>query len=280
MRRAVAAALCRRAGKRKAKPIERLDMARRLQPVVEANIGTDGRHSISVAGNAKLRLTSRWSSVFLLQTTQNQLQFVSDMKRMVLLSTFICFAMICACQKQDSAAEAQLAQRKAELDTREKALDEKEKALLEREKVVANRRIIPSRQARNPAEVEADREKRLQQLPPELRALIPNREQMNSARLAKEREPALQGQTPDPAQAKAERDRKIQQLPPELQALILDRSLLDARRAEKGTATADRAERLRRLEEERRKKMGETASPSAESSDAQPSSPSPSPTPE
>ena len=201
------------------------------------------------------------------------------MKRIFVLSTFICFSMICSCQKQDSAAEAQLAQRKADLDTREKALDEREKALGERERAVANGRIIRSRQqARNPAEVEADREKRLQELPPEVRALIPNREQMNSARLAKEREAALQGPTPDPEQAKAERDRRIQQLPPELQALIRDRSLLDTGTAEKGTATEDRAERLRRLEEERRKKMSAIASPDAESSDTQPGSPSPSPT--
>ena len=185
------------------------------------------------------------------------------MKRLFVLSMFICFAMICACQKQDSAAIAQLAQRKQELDTREKALDEREKALVEREKALANSRIIPSRQqVRNPAEVEAEREKRLQQLPPEVRALIPSREQMNAASLAKEREPALQGQTPDPAQAKAERDRKIQQLPPELQSLILDRSSLNARSAE------------------RRKKMSARASPTAESSDAQPGSSSPSPTPE
>jgi hypothetical protein len=204
------------------------------------------------------------------------------MKRMVLLSTFICFAIVCACQKQDSAAEAQLAQRKAELDTREKALDEKEKALLEREKAVANSRIIPSRQqARNPAEVEADREKRLQQLPPELRALIPNRAQMNSAKLAKEGEAARQGQTSDPEQAKAERERRIQQLPPELQALIRDRSLLDARTAEKGRGTEDRAVELqRRLEEARRKKMSAIASPNGEISGTQSSSPSPSPTPE
>ena len=204
------------------------------------------------------------------------------MKRMVLLSTFICFAIICACQKQDSAAEAQLAQRKAELDTREKALDEKEKALLEREKAVANSRIIQSRQqARNPAEVEADREKRLQQLPPELRALVPNHAQVDSARLAKEREAARQGQTPDPAQAKAEREKRIQQLPPELQALIRDRSLLDARTAGKSGGTEDRAVELqRRLEEARRKKMGAIASPNGKISDTQSSSPSPSPTPE
>src|SRR5437763_1774143 len=172
------------------------------------------------------------------------------MKRMVLFSTFICFAIICACQKQDSAAEAQLAQRKAELDTREKALDEKEKALLEREKAVANSRVI---QSRNPAEVEADREKRLQQLPPELRALVPNPAQVDSARLAKEREAARQGQTSDPAQAKADRERRIQQLPPELQALIQDRSLLNDRTAEKGTATEDRAVELQRRLEEARK---------------------------
>jgi hypothetical protein len=204
------------------------------------------------------------------------------MKRVFVLSTFICFAVICGCQKQDSAAEAQLAQRKAELDTREKALDEKEKALGEREKAVSNSRIIQSRQqAGNPAEVEAEREKRLQQLPPELRALIPDPAQVNSAKLAKDREAALQGRTSDPEQAKAERERRIQQLPPELQALIRDRSLLDAGTAEKRTATEDPAVQLqRRLEEARRTKMSAIASPNAEASDAQPSSPSPSPTPE
>ena len=204
------------------------------------------------------------------------------MKRLFVLLLLISFAMICACQKQDSAADAQLAQRKTELDAREKALDEREKAMVEREKAVANSRIIQSRQqARNPAEVEADREKRLQQLPQELRALIPNAAQVDSSKLAKEREAARQGQTSDPEQAKAERDRRIQQLPPELQALIRDRSLLDARAAEKSTGTEDRAVELqRRLEEARRKKMSDMASPNAESSDTQPGSPSPSPTPE
>jgi hypothetical protein len=201
---------------------------------------------------------------------------------MFVLLLLISFGMICACQKQDSAVEAQLAQRKAELDTREKALDEREKALVKKEKAVANGRIIQSRQqARNPAEVEADREKRLQQLPPELRALIPNPAQVDSAKLAKEREAALQGQTSNPEQAKAERERRIQQLPPELQALIRDRSLLDARTVEKSRGTEDRAGELqRRLEEARRKKMSAIASPNGEISDTQPGSPSPSPTPE
>ena len=204
------------------------------------------------------------------------------MKKIFIFPMVISFAMICSCQKQDSAVEQQLAQRKAELDAREKALDEREKALVEKEKAVANSRIIQSRQqARNPAEVEAEREKRLQQLPPELRALVPNPAQMDSAKLAKEQEAARQGQTSDPEQAKAERERRIQQLPPELQALIRDRSLLDARTAEKSTGTEDRAVELqRRLEEARRKKMSDMASPNAESSDTQPGSPSPSPTPE
>jgi chromosome segregation ATPase len=159
------------------------------------------------------------------------------MRRIFVLSTFICFATICACQKQDSAAEAQLAQRKAELDTREKALDEREKALVEKEKVIPRFRAIPS---------------------------------------------DLQSRKPvvDPEQAKAERERRIQQLPPELQALVRDRSLLDTRTGEKSTATDARAERLRRLEEERKKKMSAIASPNAESSDTQPGSPSPSPTPQ
>jgi len=202
------------------------------------------------------------------------------MKKIFIFPMVISFAMICSCQKQDSAVEQQLAQRKTELDAREKALDEREKALVEKEKTVANSRIIQSRQqARNPAEVEAEREKRLQQLPPELRALIPNPVQMNSARLAKEREAALKGQTSDPEQAKAERERRIQQLPPELQALIRDRSLLDARTAEKSRGTED-VDLQRRLEEARRKKMGAMASPNGEISDTQSSSPVPSPTPE
>jgi septal ring factor EnvC (AmiA/AmiB activator) len=159
------------------------------------------------------------------------------MKRMFVLSTLTSFAMICACQKQDSTTEAQLTQRKAELDTREQALAEREKALAEKEKMIARFRAIPS----------------------DLQA----------------HKPAI-----DPEQAKAERERRIQQLPPELQALIRDRSLLDSR-SEKSGATGDRAVELkRRLEEARRKKMGAIASPNAETSDTQPTSSSPSPTPE
>jgi hypothetical protein len=102
------------------------------------------------------------------------------MKRLFVVSVLTVFAMICACQKQDPATEAQLAKRKAELDIREKALDEREKALGDWEKAITKFRVIPSElQARKPAldpeQVKAEREKRIQQLPPELQALIRDR---------------------------------------------------------------------------------------------------------
>jgi hypothetical protein len=107
------------------------------------------------------------------------------MKGLVVLSMLVSFAMICACQKQDSAAEAELVQRKAELDIREKALDERDKALAEKEKMIARFRAIPSDlQARKPAldpeQAKAEREKRIQQLPPELQALIRDRSLLDS----------------------------------------------------------------------------------------------------
>jgi hypothetical protein len=68
----------------------------------------------------------------------------SDMKKLFVLSMLIPLAMVCSCQKQDAAAEQQLAQRKAELDTREKALDEREKALAEKEKAIARAAMIPA----------------------------------------------------------------------------------------------------------------------------------------
>jgi hypothetical protein len=99
------------------------------------------------------------------------------MEKIFALLMLISFAMICSCQKQDSVADQQLAQRKAELEAREKALDQREKALAEREKVRAGARSIPSdvqsrSQARDAAQLKAERERRLQQLPPDLQGLI------------------------------------------------------------------------------------------------------------
>src|SRR5436190_965910 len=116
------------------------------------------------------------------------------MKKFFVISMLISFAMICSCQKQDLAAEQQLAQRKAELDAREKALDEREKALAERENAATNIRKIPAdvqRPVRDPAQVKAEKEKRLQQLPPEAQGLIADPSRM--------------------AAGKEERDRRIQE---------------------------------------------------------------------
>jgi hypothetical protein len=163
------------------------------------------------------------------------------MKKTLFLSTLIAFAMICSCQKQDSAAEAQLAQRKTELDVREealiqreKAVDEREKAVAEREKAVATSRVIQS-----------------------------------------------QRQAPDAAQAEAERQRRIEQLPPELKALIPDRSRIDAAKAEKERAAQQRAVQTQTsLDDARRKKTSAIAAPQAEVPQADAPSPSPSPTPQ
>ena len=162
------------------------------------------------------------------------------MKKMFVISMLIASGMICACQKQDSAAEAQLAQRKTELDAREealvqreKAVDEKEKAVAEREKAVATRRIIQPRR-----------------------------------------------QTPDAAQAEADRQRRIQQLPPELRALVPDRSRMDADKGEKANPAQEQAVQSQRsVGDARRKKMSTIAAPAPEVDEADTASPSPSPTP-
>jgi len=206
-------------------------------------------------------LTIRWSSVFLLAITENQLQFTSDMKKIFIVSMLIAFAMICACQKQDSTVEQQLAQRKTELDQRETALDEREKALVERERALTQREKASAKIRTTP--------------------------------------PVVQGQTPDASQAQAERDRRIQQLPPEFRALI-SRTPPDTsqEKAEKDRMARERlAQRQlgpedlqrqyqRKLEAMQKSQMsGAAASPAAEVTSPTPSpavegiSPSPSPTP-
>ena len=148
------------------------------------------------------------------------------MKKMVVLSTLISLAMICSCQKQDSTVEAQLAQQKTELDAREealiqkeKAVDAREKAVAEREKAVANNRTVQSRrQVPDAAQAEAERQRRIQQLPPELRALIA-------------RTP------PDASREKAEKDRAAQS-----PAVATQSTLEDARKKLLSTRTAPEAE--------------------------------------
>ena len=167
--------------------------------------------------------------------------FYCDMKKMVILPMVISLAMICSCQKQDSAIDAQLAQRQTELDVREEALvereravDEREKAVAEKEKALANGRVIQ-----------------------------------------------LQRQTPDAAQAEAERERRIQQLPAELRALIPDRSRIEAQRADKDRIKQEQAVQAQRPSDDaRRKKMSVIATPQAAIPETDTTSPSPSPTPQ
>ena len=119
------------------------------------------------------------------------------MKRLFVLSMLISFAMVSSCQKQSSTSEQQLTQRKTDLDARERALDEREKALAEKEKAITTGRRLPAAPAPqvrpispDAAQLKAEREKRIQQLPAEVQA---------------------QGLIADPDRIKAERDTRIQE---------------------------------------------------------------------
>ena len=93
----------------------------------------------------------------------------------------VSLAMICSCQKKDSAAEQQLPQRKAELeacmeklgerlnslDEKMNSLDQRVKELAEKEDAAANARANPTDvrgQTADPAQLEAEKEKVIQQL--------------------------------------------------------------------------------------------------------------------
>lgn len=146
------------------------------------------------------------------------------MKNFLILSMLILFAMICSCQKQDSAVEQQLAQQKVEQDAREEALyerlnafDSKLKALDERvkalaEKVAANTVTNPSDvqpQNLDPAEAQAERERAAQQLADQIRAMMPDR---NAAKAEKDRqtqERLLQKQV-GPQQLQNQKQRKLE----------------------------------------------------------------------
>ena len=205
------------------------------------------------ASSLKFHLTSHWPTVFCVRIAEDQLQFTPDMKKLFTLTMLISFAMICSCRKQDSAAEQQLAQRKTELDAREKALDEREKALAEREKATTNIRRIPAdvqrripadvqRRTLDPAQVKAERDRRIQQLPPDAQRLLP-----------------------DPAQVQAERDKRRQQMLEQLQRMRAGSAASPAADATSATSPGAKAP---------------LTNPSAESPAAEATSPTASPTPQ
>jgi DNA repair exonuclease SbcCD ATPase subunit len=186
------------------------------------------------------------------------------MKKIFTISIVVALAMICSCQKQDSAAEQQLAERTRQLEARETALDgqekalqeresalaERESALAEREKAIANASTIASevqRQTSDPAQVKADRDRRIEQLPAEVRALIPDPEQVNSVKFEKQTEATqtgLQDRSSDAAQLKAEQQKRIEQLPPEVRALIPDPARMNSIKFETKDEAAGSASRF------------------------------------
>jgi hypothetical protein len=117
------------------------------------------------------------------------------MKKTFALSLLLPLALVCSCQKQDSAAEQQLAQRKTDLDAREKALDDREKALQVREKLAVKPRV-PSVPRIAPAATAEPR----QTVPPELKGLIADPSQLRN-----EREQRMQERL-------AERQRKLEEV--------------------------------------------------------------------
>src|SRR6267378_1382766 len=169
------------------------------------------------------------------------------MKKIFILPTFISLAIICSCQKQDSAAEQELAQRKTELDARENALDERMNALDERVKILAE-----------------------------------NQKAMANAETSLT---GVQGETPDPAQVQAERER-IQQFSTEMRARVADPSRLNSVRAEKEKRTQERlAHRQRALDGSKTQKQRKSnmfpgavfPAPAAPSSTVETTAPTPSP---
>ena len=143
----------------------------------------------------------------------NQIMFAADMKKMFVLSMLISVAMICSCQKQDSAAEQQLAQRKTEVDTHEtalierlnaldekvNALDKKVKALAEKEQTTLNTGTTATGvqgQTPDPAQVIAERERAIQQF----RALLPNPSRVRGGDPAKQERPAARHLGPEDLQ--------------------------------------------------------------------------------
>jgi hypothetical protein len=99
------------------------------------------------------------------------------MKKTLVLSLLIPFALVCSCQKQDSTVEQQLAQRKTELDAREKALDEREKTLAERARLVVRPRVAPVPRPR-PTPAESQRT-----VPPELQDLMGKMQELQRRRI-------------------------------------------------------------------------------------------------
>jgi hypothetical protein len=164
------------------------------------------------------------------------------MKKLFTLLMLIPFAMICSCQKQDSAVEQQLAQRKAELEAREKAEAEREKALkalVEREKALAEReKALKALAEREKATASAH-------------TISPDAQSRGQVTEPAQLKALLGQEVKDPAQRKAQQEKIIQQLPHQVQALIPDPAKVKADREARMQEQLARRQRL--LEEFQRK---------------------------
>jgi len=176
------------------------------------------------------------------------------MKNFWTLSVIISFALICSCQKQDSAAEQELAQRKTELDARENRLDARMNELGEKVKALDER----------------------------VKVLVENQKAMANAGTSLN---GVQSETSDPAQEQAERER-IQQLYTEMRARMADPAQRSAVSAEKDRQTQERlAQRQRALDgsqtqKQRKSKMFSGAvfpAPATPPSTVETTAPTPSP---
>jgi DNA repair exonuclease SbcCD ATPase subunit len=146
------------------------------------------------------------------------------MKNIFAGSLLILFALMCSCQKQDSTTEVQLAQQKAELETREKALDERLNSLDERvssldqrvkalaENATANTRLNPAAiqdQGADPAQVQAERDKTIRQVPAEIRSMMVN-DLKKKADMDRERQAQRIQSQPGPDKLQSQIQRKLQ----------------------------------------------------------------------
>ena len=141
------------------------------------------------------------------------------MKKVFVLSIITSLAMISACQKKDSAAQEQVTQPKTEPGTREEVLAERVnsleekvntldrtvKALAEKENTAANVRTTRTdvqRQTYDPAQIQAEKERMIQQLS----AMIPDPSQETAGDPAKQKRPAARELGPEDLQRQWQRN--------------------------------------------------------------------------
>jgi hypothetical protein len=135
------------------------------------------------------------------------------MKKIFVLSVLTYVAMICSCQKKDSAAEEQLTQPKTEVGRSEEALaerlssleekvnrlDQSVKELAEKEKATVNARTSPADvqgQTLDPAEIQAEKERMIQ----ELSKMVPHPPKVTAGDPAKQERPGQRQLNPEDLQ--------------------------------------------------------------------------------